>query len=170
MPETFQQFGERVGIVFGARFVEYKPKSQRDPWAHFACEVTLRHGTREHVCAYRLGLGHCSRAKRAGARPLATVKVDRDIARALKPYGALSFFDCKGSVFVHAPKVHDALCNLQADARFGDMSFEDFCDEFGESSDSRKAYATWEACRDACFAMRKLFGAEFDAFMSCEEG
>lgn len=33
------------------------------------------------------------------------------------------------------------------DADCGSMSFSDFCCEFGYDSDSRKAYATWEACQ-----------------------
>jgi len=44
------------------------------------------------------------------------------------------------------PKATDVLSNLALDARCGSVSFMDYCGEFGEDSDSRKAHKLWERC------------------------
>lgn len=44
------------------------------------------------------------------------------------------------------PKASNVLSSLALDARCGMVSFMDYCGEFGEDSDSRKAYKLWERC------------------------
>lgn len=41
-------------------------------------------------------------------------------------------------------------------------SFESFCSDMGLDTDSRKALATWEACRESERVMRSIFGNAFD--------
>jgi len=65
------------------------------------------------------------------------------------------------------PELRGVLESLQVDCRAADHdTFEDFADEFGYDSDSRKAEAIYNACRKTRSEMRKLLGAEFDAFMN----
>jgi hypothetical protein len=66
------------------------------------------------------------------------------------------------------PSPADVLSCVCSDARAGEMSFEDFASEFGYDSDSRKAYAVWESCRDMCIKARVLLGADFDTFANAE--
>lgn len=47
---------------------------------------------------------------------------------------------------------------LILDARFGDLSFEEFCDELGYDHDSRKAEATHKECFKTARKLRKILG------------
>lgn len=52
------------------------------------------------------------------------------------------------------PKAADVLYFLASDARGADQSFEDWCGDYGADTDSRSAFATWQAC--AAMAPRLL--------------
>lgn len=39
-------------------------------------------------------------------------------------------------------------------------SFDEFCADFGESTDSRRAYRTWRACLAMTTALRRIFPSE----------
>jgi hypothetical protein len=73
-----------------------------------------------------------------------------------------------GSGVTGAPKRRDLLSCLALDATSGDQSFEDFCSDFGYDTDSRKAYATWEACRESGEKLRDVFGTAFEDFCATE--
>lgn len=50
----------------------------------------------------------------------------------------------------HSPNditTHEVLYAVISDAQSGALDFDDFCSEFDYDEDSRKAYATWEACQ-----------------------
>ena len=47
-----------------------------------------------------------------------------------------------------APELKEVVFALLNDAQAGELSFEDFCSDFGYDTDSRRAYATWEACKE----------------------
>ena len=66
------------------------------------------------------------------------------------------------------PELAEVLCSLQSDVRAGDDSFENFCGDFDYDTDSRKAYATWETCRDMYFRLREFFGGDFDEFLTTD--
>ena len=57
------------------------------------------------------------------------------------------FFYSQGSGIKGRPQAADALDSLKADASSAADDFESWADEYGYDTDSRKAYATWEACR-----------------------
>jgi hypothetical protein len=59
------------------------------------------------------------------------------------------------------PTVEDVLRCLVSDQSYADYSFEDWCREFRENPDSRKAYAAWERCRE--------FGETFRTFFTVKE-
>lgn len=67
------------------------------------------------------------------------------------------------------PDRNDVLESLVSDARLGDETFEDFCADLGLNTDSRKAYATWEACRATGNGLRWLFGPDFDRITEAVE-
>ena len=54
----------------------------------------------------------------------------------------------QGTGITDDPGAATVLDSLRLDARLGQESFEDFCGELGYDTDSRKAYATWEECRE----------------------
>ena len=57
------------------------------------------------------------------------------------------FFYSQGSGIKGRPQAADALDSLKADASSAADDFESWADDYGYDTDSRKAYATWEACR-----------------------
>lgn len=58
------------------------------------------------------------------------------------------------------PKVADVLHSLIMDASAADENFDDWCDNFGLSSDSIKALNTYKACLDIARALRKHFSPD----------
>ena len=64
-----------------------------------------------------------------------------------------------GSAHVGEPELCDVLNCLLSDAEAGAQSFDDFCDEFGYGTDSRKAEKTWRACKVTAVGLARLFSA-----------
>lgn len=65
---------------------------------------------------------------------------------------------------VKEPIVEDVVASLVLDASAGRDSFEDYCSNFGADEDSRKAYATWEACKKTAADVAELFGLHLQTF------
>ena len=66
------------------------------------------------------------------------------------------------------PTAETCLDCLLSDAQAGAQTFDEFCSEFGYDPDSRKAEATWKACRRTAAGMRRLLGADFETFLSAD--
>lgn len=58
------------------------------------------------------------------------------------------------------PTLADVMHSLLLDGSADDVTFEEWCADYGYDVDSRKAYATYEACRDTGQAFRRAFGAD----------
>lgn len=54
------------------------------------------------------------------------------------------------------PRLRDILYALAQDAQSGLELFQDFCDNLGYDSDSRKALAIYEACQENALKLRKI--------------
>ncbi len=54
------------------------------------------------------------------------------------------------------PTAYDVLACISRDIHCPE-SFEEFCADYGFDEDSRKAYATWERCRDFGIELRAFF-------------
>ena len=46
------------------------------------------------------------------------------------------------------------------DAISGEMSFDEFCSEFGYDSDSRRAEKTWKACKRATAKLHRIYDGD----------
>jgi len=68
------------------------------------------------------------------------------------------------------PEVRDVLECLFLDASAGEMTFDEFCREFGYDTDSRRAYDAWEACRRTRRRLRNLLGDDYDLIRARIEG
>jgi hypothetical protein len=68
------------------------------------------------------------------------------------------------------PDAESCLDCLLGDARAGEQTFEEFCSEFSYDTDSRRAEATWKACRRAGRGLRRLLGADFETFLYADRG
>jgi len=68
----------------------------------------------------------------------------------------MAFYYSMGSAHTKPPTAADVLDSLAMDATTD--TFEDWADNIGYDKDSRKAYATWEACRRTHVQLSELLG------------
>ena len=66
------------------------------------------------------------------------------------------------------PEPIEVIYSLLCDGQAGSLSFEDFCSDFGYDTDSRRAYATWEACGVNAGKLRVLFAPDEIAELEVE--
>lgn len=66
------------------------------------------------------------------------------------------------------PTTADVLSCLMSDANSSELSFEEFCSDFGYDSDSRKAEETWKSCVKIAPRLRRFLGDDFDAVANAE--
>jgi len=66
------------------------------------------------------------------------------------------------------PTAEGCLESLQLDSQAGGQTFEDFCADTGANRDSRHEERIWKACKKVRREIQKLFGKDFEAFMSAE--
>lgn len=62
----------------------------------------------------------------------------------------------------------DVLYSLCLDARCGEYSFDEFCNELGYDSDSRAAEKVWKACKATAPKLHQFLGDDFEAYANAE--
>lgn len=74
----------------------------------------------------------------------------------------------QGSAHVNPPTVLDVLDCLASDATSYDNggTFEDWAYEYGYDTDSRKAYAIWQAVAKQTAAFKRLCGDDYNAIVT----
>ena len=82
------------------------------------------------------------------------------------------FFYSQGTGIKGRPQAADTLDSLKSDASSAAEDFESWADEYGYDPDSRKAYATWEACgkvrRDLIAFLGHALYRELEEARDCE--
>ena len=73
-----------------------------------------------------------------------------------------------GPALTREPTAETVLDCLLSDASAGEMTFEEFCSEFGYDTDSRKAEATYRACVRSRAGVLRLLGPDFETFNRSE--
>ena len=63
------------------------------------------------------------------------------------------------------PEIAGVICSLVLDSQALDQSFDDWCDDLGFNSDSRKAHNTYEACRENHYKFAEIFSKDERAHM-----
>jgi hypothetical protein len=81
---------------------------------------------------------------------------------------AVDAYFSQGSAICAEPTAADVLSCLILDARCGEMSFEEFCGDFGYDEDSRTAYRTWETCAAVTLRIQRFLGDDREAFEAAE--
>lgn len=117
----------------------YVGESATDGWRHDLWIVTIERDGKTFTTSYRTGLGH----RKAPS-------YDKNRPRPVKP------------------ELADVVHCLLLDAQSGQMSFDEFCGEFGYDSYSRKALATWEACVNTAGPLRRVLGVDFGTLSGLE--
>lgn len=111
--------------------IEYVGETKRDNWDCDQWRVTLSSKAGFHSFDYFTGLGLRTKPRTSWDTP--------------KP---------------RKPKVADVLRSLIMDASAANENFDDWCDNYGYSSDSIKALNTYKACLDTARALRKHFSPD----------
>jgi hypothetical protein len=96
---------------------------------------------------YHMGCGHRVMGQGRWAKRVpsaAFAKLTNDLVNALKQSRPTR------------PTLSDVLWSLSMDGEAGNELFENWCDNFGYDTDSRKALATYEACQQSGIKLRKL--------------
>lgn len=76
-----------------------------------------------------------------------------------------------GSALRGDPELQGVIYCLLTDAEYGGESFADWCDNMGADTDSRRAYANWQACKRTAASMGRLFRpSELDDLRELFEG
>lgn len=161
-PETLATIADRLGITIesSAPRGEVEPAQSKGskPWPHIAYDVTLkRNGRSVWSGPYRLGVGHVTIPKRFEDNPRGLEKDEVYALNTLraKPYATLADPALAASVAAKlakvqkvTPKLTDVVYSLLMDgsAYFDAATFEDWCDEYGYDTDSRKAETIWKTC------------------------
>lgn len=90
----------------------------------------------------------------------------------LKYQGRQLSTDFFGGAGVNNPSPAHVIGSLCLDAKFGEMSFEEFCSEFGydlyDANTCKTAHNTWEACVGVIGKVHQLLGDDFDLFAQAE--
>ncbi len=118
----------------------YLYETDSDGWKCDLWNVTIERDGKTFTTSYRTGLGHRKAPRHDNSL----------MARPVKP------------------ELSDVVHCLLSDAQSGQMSFDEFCGEFGYDSDSRKALATWEACVNTAGPLRRVLGVDFDTLSGLE--
>lgn len=79
-----------------------------------------------------------------------------------------SFDFWQGAAHFNPPTAADCLDCLLSDASAAEQTFEDWCSDIGENSDSRKAEQTWKQCAKLGRKLKTLLGDHYAAFMQAE--
>ena len=66
------------------------------------------------------------------------------------------------------PTAADVVYCLCSDSQALDITFEEWCDEFGDNVDSRRAERTYNECCQNGAKVRRLLGDDFDRFAAAE--
>jgi RNA recognition motif-containing protein len=76
-----------------------------------------------------------------------TISNAEGIKRSFRYYGSYHNFKIGKRDFTEE-ELLEIFKEFLSEAQLGDMTFEDFCDELGFSTDSKKAYRIWKACKE----------------------
>lgn len=118
-----------------ARAVCTGTKTDDYGWRHRVWEVNLNRGLMWEYRAWDVMIGDEFRPKKQ-----VTIEYKTGIGAEYKLEGVL-----------HA---------LLMDASAGELSFPDFCREYGYDADSRRAFSTWEACKENAKKLLRLYTPE----------
>ena len=147
--ETMKEYAARLAITVSVTKV-------RDPISCRACRGTGNGKAGSWKPCLDCG-GHARRVPREGddwrdsAREW-RVSIHRDTITVGMPYWT-------GCGIRGIPTVEDILSCIVSDASLGDAGFEEFCDNLGMDTDSRKALASYLECQEQGAKLRTLLGS-----------
>lgn len=125
-----------IRVVYCGKVIEGK-----GGWDHFLYSVSVGTDSNMFTTQYKCGIGH---SKKVNFHSNSDYWSDKEM-KYLVPV---------------KPKNSDIMYSLLSDADAGNYSFQDFCDNFGYSSDSIKAFNIYQECEKTSKNIRKVFTSE----------
>lgn len=135
---------EKSGVTVDVRLIG---ATRRDNWVCDEWRVSFTRGPIVETFEYFTGIGHRTAAQMprdGGPRPRAGTVMYEQLERMRKPV---------------APHVAGVLHSIISDSSSVEQSFANWCGDFGYDTDSRKAYATYEACQRNADKLSKIFNS-----------
>lgn len=132
-----------INISYCGKIIEGK-----NGWDHFLYSVNIGTGSNMFTTQYKCGLGLVEKKKGSLPAP----KCNKNCI-AYKEWEEQNFKP-------KHPKNSDIMYGLLSDSNAGSYSFQDFCDNFGYSSDSIKALNVYRECEKTSKNLRKVFTSE----------
>ena len=147
----------------------YDPKSKE--WQHIAWNATLTTPRGSFQTPYKQGIGHIPKEWGIDARSLAGSEALNRILRTGRRHIIGPSGDAlKTAGVLPTPEPLDLLSSLCSDAGAIDETFDNWCANYGYDSDSRKAEATYNACREIGLNMIRIMGAAlFEELRNCDD-
>lgn len=127
--------------------ITFNGKIDNPEWEHFLWNCNIN----GQVFTYKTGLGHSTPVYKKGYSFAKRNKKPQDIKTIVY----------NSEMWVHVPTLESILNCLIMDAYCGEMSFSDFCDDFGYSNDSLKALDTYRACEENSRKIRAALGKDY---------
>lgn len=138
---------ETLGITIDAVYLPHETPAGEHPRLRWRVSVR-RNGREFYSTEYAAGCGHSPEYKRNGGRITAVVVAECEHGRH------------DGGRPVPPPDAPDVVHSLLMDASGTDERFEEWAANLGYDSDSRKAEAAFNSCRDVAAALRRTFTAQ----------
>ena len=131
---------ETWGVSFSARLIG---ETKRDDWVCDEWRVTIGSFETEYFTGTGL------REMKKGAIPTTARK------------GCIAYAEWeKQNLIAVAPCAADVIYALLSDAEACETSFSDWCENFGYSNDSIKAFNMYRACEETGHSLRKVFSTK----------
>ena len=128
--------------------IEFVGKVNDKEWPHYLWNATLSHKNGFFTVPYKTGLG-----------------------LVVKPTRKLPDYMVKPEPKPAKPTNKDLMYSLLLDSDSGNMTFNDFCSEFGYSNDSISSLKTYQTCCEYAVQLRKVFTREqMEAMREALEG
>lgn len=130
--------------------ISFVGKVDAKEWPHFLWNVSVDYKSGFWRFPYKCGLGHIE--KKPGALPMPN-----------PPYkkGTIAYVDWElRNMRPKKPKVSDVMYSILMDIDAANMSFNDWCSDFGMDNDSMKAFKTYQTCCEYAVFVRKSFTKE----------
>lgn len=157
--ETTKEVSELLATA-GVEFSASREGLRRDgdkpaDWVYDAWNITIRRrGSNTMTVNYKTGIGH--RRNKAGNAPPIMPKFYelKDAETWLEGFGNVAK---NGPYRAKAPDAASVIHSLLLDSDAAEMSFQNWCDNYGYDSDSISAFNTYQACEKIAQDLNKVF-------------
>ena len=160
--DTLQSFVNELGLTYTATFVPTPQPAETVPHPQLHWSIVLQRGGRTLTASYSQGCGHAGGYKQICASREERRLTDIDVRKSCETGKIFDYRTFKGRMGYGAqpsPELLDVLACLVSDCSVLDMSsYEEWANEYGYDTDSRKAESVYAACLAQSLSFKALIG------------